>query len=60
MKVYEIYYLCDPDDLNDIKYVGCTNRNLVKRLEQHIEDAFKRNENDKNLWIKNLVNNKSH
>lgn len=42
MKKYKLYALTEPDDINDIKYIGVTKHHLLVRLGQHLGKMMER------------------
>lgn len=54
MEIY-IYKLIDPLT-NEIRYVGKTKKNLIKRLYEHLTKRNLIPNNHKNNWIKKLLN----
>jgi len=52
----KIYYLSDPRDPNNIRYIGKTIRELNHRLSIHIAEISLVNKTHKNNWIKFLLN----
>lgn len=50
---YKVYILVNPEN-GDIKYVGITNRSLLKRLKEHIR-ASKYKKTYKDNWIQSLL-----
>jgi hypothetical protein len=55
--IFKVYALVDFD--NTIKYIGITSKDIIKRLQQHINTSINKtiNLSKKEAWIKNRYNN---
>lgn len=52
-----IYGIFDPNEPNEIRYVGKTKKNVEKRLNEHIYLSKREKKRPLYLWIKKLLNN---
>jgi len=59
VKEYKLYYLYESsiDNINTIRYIGCTVRPLSDRLRQHIYEIKKSPTTYKNRWLTKCIKN---